>query len=65
MLECPTCKAQCFSQDELDNHEVLSHLAKDVRTIEGYTVINFEQEEHAKKYIGRGKLEWKVADGML
>ena len=62
MVECPKCKAQCFSKEELDMHDVLSHLAEDVRTIEGYTVINFKKEEHAQKYIlsiGNGKLEWE------
>jgi hypothetical protein len=59
MLECPTCKAQCFSQSDLNTHEVLSHLAVEVRTIESYTVIKFAKEEHAEKYVGDGKIEWE------
>lgn len=59
MLECPTCKAQCFSKAELNQHEALSHLAKEVKTVEGYTVIKFEERSHARQYLGDGKIEWE------
>jgi len=62
MIECPICKVQCFSKSDLGVHEVLSHLAEEVRTIEGYTVIKFNEKEHANKYvlsIGKGNLEWE------